>query len=365
MKLDLYFGRRFLRALLIVLALFGGLILMVESLDQLRDLSDLGIGGAAILQMALLRVPRTLYEILPIIVMIATLVLFLGLARSSELVVARAAGRSALRSLVPPMTVAFLFGVLSITVFNPIAATSERSYERRITLMSQGEAQVFSVSDEGLWLREGTANGQMVIRASRSNLDGSELQDVSFVGFAPDSTPLYRIEAQTAEIEDGQWHLRNAKRWPLLGAANPEVAATLHDDLTLPTSLSPNEIRDRFGAPEAVPFWELTGYIEKLEVAGFSARSYRMWLQSELALPFSFIAMALIAAGFTMRHTRLGNTSSRVVTAMLLAFSFYFLRSFAIVMGQNGLLPITLAAWAPPLAVILATLALLLHLEDG
>ena len=263
MKLDLYFGRRFLRALLIVLALFGGLILMVESLDQLRDLSDLGIGGAAILQMALLRVPRTLYEILPIIVMIATLVLFLGLARSSELVVARAAGRSALRSLVPPMTVAFLFGVLSITVFNPIAATSERSYERRITLMSQGEAQVFSVSDEGLWLREGTANGQMVIRASRSNLDGSELQDVSFVGFAPDSTPLYRIEAQTAEIEDGQWHLRNAKRWPLLGAANPEVAATLHDDLTLPTSLSPNEIRDRFGAPEAVPFWELTGYIEK------------------------------------------------------------------------------------------------------
>jgi lipopolysaccharide export system permease protein len=365
MRLDLYFARRFLRALLIVLAMFAGLILMVESLDQLRDLADLGVGSAAVLHMALLRVPRTLYDILPIIVMIATLVLFLGLARSSELVVARAAGRSALRSLVPPIAVAFLFGALSVAVFNPIAATTERSYERQKTLFSQGEAQVFSVSDEGLWLREGTPSGQMVIRAGRSNLDGSQLQEVSFIGFAPDGTPLYRIEAQSAQIEDGQWHLTGAKRWPLTGAANPEAAATVHDTLTLTTSLTPDEIRDRFGAPEAVPFWELTSYIDKLEVAGFSARSYRMWLQSELALPFSFIAMVLIAAGFTMRHTRLGNTSSRVITAVLLAFGFYFLRSFAIVMGQNGLLPISLAAWAPPLAVILASLALLLHLEDG
>ncbi|WP_321363691.1 LPS export ABC transporter permease LptG [uncultured Celeribacter sp.] len=365
MKLDLYFGRRFLRALLIVLVLFGGLILMVESLDQLRDLADLGIGSAAILHMALLRVPRTLYDILPIIVMIATLVLFLGLARSSELVVARASGRSALRSLLPPVIVAFLFGALSVAVFNPIAATTERSYERQMTLLSRAEAQVFSVSDEGLWLREGTQNGQMVIRASRSNLDGSQLQDVSFIGFVPNGPPLYRIEAQTAVIEDGQWVLSQAKRWPLEGAVNPEAAATFHDRLTLSTSLTPDEIRDRFGAPDAVPFWELTSYIDRLEVAGFSARSYRMWLQSELALPFSFIAMALIAAGFTMRHTRLGNTSSRVVTAIILAFGFYFLRSFAIVLGQNGLLPIALAAWAPPLAVILATLALLLHLEDG
>ncbi|PTQ75243.1 LPS export ABC transporter permease LptG [Celeribacter persicus] len=365
MRLDLYFARRFLRALLMVLAMFAGLILMVESLDQLRDLADLNVGGTAVLHMALLRVPRTLYEILSIIVMIATLVLFLGLARSSELVVARAAGRSAMRSLVPPITVAFLFGALSVAVFNPIAATTERAYERQQTVMSKGEAQVFSVSDEGLWLREGTPSGQMVVRATRSNLDGSQLQDVSFVGFAPDGTPLYRIEAQSAEIENGQWLLTGAKRWPLEGAANPEAAATVHDQLTLTTSLTPEEIRDRFGAPESVPFWELTSYIDKLEVAGFSARSYRMWLQSELALPFTFVAMVLIAAGFTMRHTRLGNTSSRVVIALLLAFGFYFLRSFAIVMGQNGLLPISLAAWAPPLAVIFASLALLLHLEDG
>lgn len=365
MRLDLYFARRFLRTLLMIVGSFAGLITMIESVEQIRRFSKLDASGGEILQMALLRVPRSLYELLPIVVLIATLVLFLGLARTSELVVARASGRSAMRSLVPPIIVVFLFGLFCIAVLNPFAAATERAYDQKETLLRKGESQAFSVSDEGLWLREGTANGQILIRASHSNFDGSLLQDVSFIGFTTDGVPMYRIEARDARIENGQWVLHQAKRWPLEGAANPEAAATEHDRLTLTTSLTLDEIRDRFGSPTSVSIWEITSYIEKLEVAGFSARTYRMWLQSELSLPITFIAMVLIAAGFTMRHTRLGRTSTLVVTAIILAFAFYFLRSFAIVMGQNGLLPIPLAAWAPPIAACLATLALLLHLEDG
>lgn len=365
MRLDLYFSRRFFRSLLMVIAAFGGLILMVESLDQIRNFSGVEIGSTAIIGMALLRLPRTLYDILPIIVVIATLMLFLGLARSSELVVARASGRSAMRSLLAPVAVVFAFGVLCVAVLNPVASTTARTYELREALYQKGERQVFSVSDEGLWLREGTKDGQIVIRATRSNLDGSELFDVSFIGFTNSGLPMYRIEAKEARIVDGQWQLVDAKRWPLTGAANPEAASTYHATLTLNTTLTLEEIQDRFGKPQAVSIWDMSNYIQKLETAGFSARSYKMWLQSELALPFTFVAMVLIGAGFTMRHTRLGRTSTLVVTAIILAFGFFFLRSFAIILGQNGLLPIALAAWGPPMAVIFASLALLLHLEDG
>ncbi|AJE47374.1 LPS export ABC transporter permease LptG [Celeribacter indicus] len=365
MRLDLYFARRFLRALLMTLGIFCGLILMIETVDIIRDFAADGITAAQSLNLALLRLPTTIYGFLPIIVAIATLIMFLGLARSSELVVARAAGRSAMRSLLPPVAVAFLFGVVTVAVLNPIAATTERRYEERENLYLDGDRQIFSVSDEGLWLREGTASGQMVIRATRANLDGSALHDVTFLGFSTGGLPLYRIEAQEARIADGQWHLREAKRWPLEGAANPEAAATQSRELTLTTSLTLEEIQDRFGVPAAVAIWDMPDHIARLEGAGFSARAYKMWLQSELALPLSFVAMVLIGAGFTMRHTRLGRTSTLVLTAIILAFGFYFLRSFSIVLGENGMLPIALAAWAPPVAVIFASLALLLHLEDG
>lgn len=365
MRLDLYFARRFLRAILLTLGIFSGLIVMIETVNILRDFADQGITAGQGLTLSLLRLPPAIYELLPIILVIATLILFLGLARSSELVVARASGRSAMRSLLPVVTVALLFGLFTIAILNPISAKTEHLAEARETELNKGETQKFSVSDDGLWLREGTSSGQIMIRASRSNLDASELFDVSFFGFSRDGVPLYRIEAATAKVYDGQWHLTKAKRWPLEGAANPEAAASTSDSLTLTTALTLEEIQDRFGTAKAVSIWDMKNHIQNLETAGFSARSYKMWLQAELALPLSFVAMVLIGAGLTMRHTRLGNTSLRVLIAILLAFGFFFLRSFAIVLGSNGYLPIEPAAWGPPIAVILAALALLLHLEDG
>ena len=56
----------------------------------------------------------------------------------------------------------------------------------------------------------------------------------------------------------------------------------------------------------------------------------------------------------------------RVLTAGLgLGFTLYFIRNFAAILGENGQIPVVLAAWGPPVAAFLLPLGLLLHLEDG
>jgi lipopolysaccharide export system permease protein len=75
--------------------------------------------------------------------------------------------------------------------------------------------------------------------------------------------------------------------------------------------------------------------------------------------------MVLIAAGFTMRPQRGRRVGLLVLTAVVLSFGLYFLRNFAQILGDNGQIPVALAAWAPPVAGIAAALGLLLHLEDG
>ncbi len=102
------------------------------------------------------------------------------------------------------------------------------------------------------------------------------------------------------------------------------------------------------GRPSAIPIWELPRYIASLERAGFSARTHRVWFQTELALPLLLAAMVLVAAGFTMRHARFGKTGSMVLLALLGGFAIFFLRNFAQVLGENGQIPIALAAWTPP-----------------
>ena len=85
----------------------------------------------------------------------------------------------------------------------------------------------------------------------------------------------------------------------------------------------------------------------------------------ELARPLFLVAMVLVGAAFTMRHTRLGGTGIAVLTSVLLGFALYFVHNFARILGENGQIPILLAAWAPPVASILLTMGLLLHAEDG
>ena len=109
----------------------------------------------------------------------------------------------------------------------------------------------------------------------------------------------------------------------------------------------------------------MQGFIRQLEQAGFSARRHKVWFQSELARPLFLVAMVLVGAAFTMRHTRFGGTGPAVLSAVLLGFSLYFARSFATILGENGQLAVMLAAWAVPIAANLLALGLLLHAEDG
>jgi lipopolysaccharide export system permease protein len=114
-----------------------------------------------------------------------------------------------------------------------------------------------------------------------------------------------------------------------------------------------------------VAFWDLTAQAQALERAGFSGKAYRLSFQMELALPLLMAAMVLVAAGFTVRHARFGQTGQMVLYALIGGFLIFFLRSFAQVLGENGQIPILVAAWSPPIAAALLALSLLLHLEDG
>lgn len=365
MTLSFYIARRFLWSFLQVFFVFWAILMMIDTVEQLRRFSGAGLGLADAFRMAAMNTPTSLYQILPLIMIIAAISLFLALAKSSELVVIRAAGRSGLRFLLTPMTVALLIGAGAISVLNPLVAATQKEYDRLWAVAAKGEESTLSISDSGLWLRQGAEDGQTVIHAQRANSDGTELFGVRFLIFGKDAAPLARIEAARASLGIGAWTLNGAKKWDI-SAINPELSAQiLPEGAQLASNLTRDGIRDSFGDPSAVPFWALPDYIRGLEDAGFSARAHRLWYQMELAQPLLLAAMVLIAAGFTMRHARFGGTGRMVLLAVLGGFVIFFLRNFAQVLGQSGQVPIALAAWAAPSAAILLALALLLHVEDG
>jgi len=364
MILHRYIALRFLRAFGIVMAVFVAILLPIDMADQLRRIGS-DHGFSAVLELALLNLPRSLNGLMPLFVILAALVLFLGLARTSELVVIRAAGRSALKAAASPVAVAVLIGLLSLLILNPLVASTARQYDLTLARLLGQESRTVSVSGQGLWLRQGVQSEQTVIRAAATNFDGTHLFNASFFTFDANGQMLERMDAAEAILERGAWTLSNVKRWPLAGSANPEADAQEFATLTLPSTLTAEQIRDSFGSPETIPIFELPAFIRQLNAAGFAALQHRTWFQMQLSSPLLLAAMVLIGAGFTMRHTRFGKTGVMVLSAILLGFAVVFLRRFAEVLGETGQVSATLVAWTPPVAAILLALGLLLHTEDG
>ncbi|MDP5216078.1 LPS export ABC transporter permease LptG [Ruegeria sp. 2205SS24-7] len=365
MILDRYFARRFMQGFMVIGMVFLTLILLIDLIEQLRRFEGEDVSIGQIFTLTLLSAPAAINEILPLLMILSTIVLFVGLARSSELVVTRATGRSGLRVLVAPVLVAACIGGLAVSTLNPmVAATSERVQILGDTYRNGGPS-VLSLSGEGLWLRQGDDQGQSVIHATGFEEDSRTLQGVTILTYAPDGGPLRQIDAESAQLVDDQWILRNAKVWPLIAGINPETNAAFHDTLEIGTTITEERIRDSIGRRQSISIYDLPEMIQQLGEAGFSTKRHEVWLQVELARPLFLISMVLIGAAFTMRHARFGGTGIAVLASILLGFTLYFIRNFAQVLGENGQIPAALAAWAPPAAAIMLALGLLLHAEDG
>lgn len=363
MILDLYFARRFLGRLLGTLAVFFAILGLIDLIEQVRRFGDEAGGLGEVMALVLLNAPRELYPILPLIVIVAAIALFLGLARSSELVVARGAGRSGIRALLGPAAVALLAGGLGAALVNPLVAATSREYDARVARLL-GEGRTLSFSEDGLWLRQGGEDWAMVIHAGTATAGGTSLERVTFLVFGPDDRPVERVEAARARLGDGEWHLEEARVWPL-SATNPEAEVQDRARVTLPATLTADQIREGLDDPSALPIWELPSFIARLEQSGFATAEHRVFLHTELAQPAFLLAMLVIAAAFTLSPQRGGRVGLRVLGAVLAGFGAYVLRDLSLVLGEAGQVPASLAAWAPTLAALGLGLAALLHLEEG
>ncbi len=368
--LSFYVARRFLSASLAMLAGLTLLVALFDFIELLRRAANRPEAGFALVaQIAGLRLPFVALQILPFAILLGGLLAFWRLTRSSELIVARAAGISAWGFLSGPMLVALGFGLLGTLAVSPLSSAMLARAERLDYAYLRAQAGITAIAGGRLWLRQadrglepqGVAilSGRPVAERGAARGAAFAMNDVSLWRLSAQDRPLARIEAPRARLLPGRWILEEAVTF------RPDHSAGPPQELSFPTDLTPNRIEDSFASPDTLSFWALPGFIAILEQAGFSAVRHRLYFQSLLALPVLATAMALLSAGFSMRSSRRGGTAQMIGAGVAAGFALFVLDRISGEFGEAGTLPVQLAAWAPTMAGLLLALALLLHLEDG
>ena len=365
-----YVARRFAgMALLMVLAL-SMLVALFDLIELLRRAATRPEANFALVsQIAALRVPYVAMQILPFAVLLGGIIAFWRLTRFSELVVARAAGISAWGFLAGPVLVALMLGLGASMALSPLSSAMLARAERLDQLYLRNVGGITALAGGRLWLRQADDGLQpqgvaiisgrpIVTRESRPD-EVLRLAEVSVWRLSAEDRPLARIQATSAMLQPGRWRFEGAL---VFGA---DRVAGAPQNLDFPTELTPERIENSFASPDTLSLWALPEFITVLENAGFSAIRHRLHFQSLLALPLLAIAMALLAAGFSMRSARRGGVARMIAGGVSAGFALFVLDKITGEFGEAGTLPVVLAAWAPAGAGFLLAAALLLHLEDG
>ncbi len=360
LTLSTYITRNFLASITLVLVVLLGLVVLLDMVELLRRASgrEAATVGVA-LQMALLRLPFWVQKIIPFAMLFGGMLALTRLTRTHELVVARAAGVSVWQFLLPGLVLALVIGGFVVTVFNPFASATTWRYEQMEAKYLRGRPSLLAVSSSGLWLREGRADGQTVVHALRVSEQDMELSDVIIFVYEGADRFVRRIDARTAKLHDGYWNLTDAL------VSTPDRPSEFSPEYRLETELTLDQIEESFASPETMSFWDLPGFIETLEGAGFSALRHRLHWHSILSIPLLLCAMVLIAATFSLRLTRRGGTGLLILVGLFAGFLLYFLTDIVLALGMSASIPVVLAAWAPAGVFALLGIAMLLHLEDG
>ncbi|WP_373085461.1 LPS export ABC transporter permease LptG [Sneathiella sp.] len=359
-SLSLYLGKQFLKNVGVIFAVLMTIVFLIDFIELLRRAGDKeGIDIFTILQMVLMRLPTLGQKLLPFITLFGGMLTFFRLAKTSELTVIRAAGVSVWQFLFPSLTIAFLIGIVALTIINPISAAMRAHYDQMEAKYFDKQSSLLTLSSNDLWLRQVDDDGLSVIHARGAINQGIDLTDVIIFRYDNKNVFTSRIDAARAILHPRFWELANVV------VTGPNMPAVRHDRLTLPTSLTVVQIQESFASPGTLSFWDLPDFIATLEHAGFSGARHRLHWYSLMAGPVLMLAMVLVAATFSLRSLRQGRTAFLVIGGIATGFILYFMTDIIYALGLSGNLPILLAAWIPAIAITLFGLAMMFHLEDG
>jgi lipopolysaccharide export system permease protein len=353
-----YLAARFFTTIMAVFITIFGLVYLVDFVEMLRRAGDKpGVGAGFIAFLSFLRTPTVSEQVLPFCVLFGAMTAFLNLTRKLELIVARAAGVSVWQFILPPVAIAILIGLVSVTLLNPLSALMKQRADQIELDLFGGSAR--HGTDTTVWLRQKSVDGASMMRVDEQSDNGAFLRGVTAYIYDTDGNFVEKVEAESGAYRPGYWQLTNAR----IAVPGEELLQT-HDYL-LATNLSADELTPGTGSPEAVPFWSLPTVRDQTEMAGLDGTGYRLHYQTLLARPLLLVAMVLIAAAFSLRFFRFGGIGKMVVGGIGAGFLLYLLTKVVADLGGSGLLSAPVAAWSPAIVGSMLGALALLNQEDG
>ena len=337
--LDRYVVREFLVFMAIGLTVAAVLFVVIDLLQTLDRYLRVKPPLIYIVEHFVYRLPAALHDGLPVVMLVATIFLFLALSRYHELTAMKAAGISLYRVSAPVLVMglsvavsAGLFQELFLPRLNELGEEVDR-------VKIRGQLPRHLQLRQRLWLRSADTR---FFRVELLNPGTHDMYGVTVLELDRQFRLVSRLDTRRAHWTPEGWELTDGAVREIVGGGNVETIPFTRTSLVMPEHI---EEFTRIQKPiSSMSYWELRDYVTKLEAAGFQVKKYLVELYSKLSFPLVNLVMVLVAIPFALQSPRGGRVFG-IGLAIAIMAGYLVVHYVALAFARADLLPPLLAAW--------------------
>ncbi|HTT20993.1 MAG TPA: LptF/LptG family permease [Candidatus Sulfotelmatobacter sp.] len=348
--LDDYVLRDFFVYLGMILSTFIVLLLVFTLFELLGDILRNKVPALVVAEYLLTVTPYLLYNVAPLVMLLAVLVTFGLMERSNEITAIKATGTSIYRIVTPVVAAA---AVLATALFVADQLYLPHTNKRQEALHNQikGRPPQTYLRPDRKWIF-GQNNDIYYYqffdpdRDQFGNISVFQLDKATF-------TITRRIHADRAHWADNLNKWVYEQGWERLLNVSAIVNYRPFDVSTFPAlQETPNYFKKEVKQYNEMNYSELHSYIRDLQQSGFDVVRLRMQLHEKLSYPLITLIVAILAIPFSLSTGKRGAITGVAIGIGVVVFYIVVTRFFE-AMGNQSLLPAALAAWAPDLIFVL------------
>lgn len=324
-----------------ILILVGVVViyLVVDFFEKLDNFVEAQVSGQKIALFFLMNIPFVIFQITPLAVLLAVLVVFGLMNKHSEIIALRAGGVSRFTILKPAMAVGLVFSA-ALFLFADIMVPMTMEKANKIWLGEVRKKELVTTRRNNIWLR----GRQQLTKIKHFRPERKTIHGVTIYKFDSQFNMISRLDAKNGAYRDNHWHLKNIMLQERPDGSS-EFTTTFLAKIKADIDIDLEDFQQVVKQPLEMRFAELLTYIQDLESEGYDASINRVDLHAKISFPLVCLILTMIGSGLILRPGDKEGLPIKIAMGLGIAFLYWILHSFFVSLGYGGVLFPMLAAW--------------------
>ena len=338
-----YLIKKFSKNFLITILVFLSLGIILNLFEEIEFFKSLNLSFTIPIILSLSYVPTLILELLPFIVFLSSMICFLYLKSSKDLLSIKVFGYSNIKVILILSFFSFALGLFFLLAVNPITSGLVKYYETEKAQYSKDVDHLISINKNGVWIKEIDSKGFKIINARK--LNNESLENVSIYVFE-DKELKERLEAKSALIRNNPWQIKDVYIHKVL--ENNTIFKEYYEFESVNTS---EKISSLYKNLNTVSFLELILDYSELNEKGYSKKLLNEQINKFASLPVFLFLMVVLAAIFTVGSLKNKQNFYYILVSIMTCVAIYYFKDLSIALGQTEKISLILSVWMPIIVI--------------